>query len=271
MSEESTEPPLAWRYAGSQVKLWREEADITREQLAAECNYGVDYVKSMEYGRRKPTKHLLDVADSCCGARGKLIAAAEYLRPEKFPTRAGQFMAAEAEALAVHWYEVLLIPGLLQKEPYLRTLMEESCPPLGEDKAESRIQARLERQEAMKRRRGTLFSFVIYEAALRSGLGGAEVMKDQLQYLLSLGESANISVQVVPYGRGNGVTLGGTLVLLDNPDHSRYAYVEGQGTSVLHSDAGKVADLSLKYAMIGRHTLSVEQSAVYIRKVASEL
>ncbi|MEV0849995.1 helix-turn-helix transcriptional regulator [Streptomyces sp. NPDC049954] len=271
MSEEMAEPPMAWRYAGSQVRLWREEAGLSREQLAAECNYGVEYVKSMEYGRRKPTRRLLEIADAVCGAKGKLLAAAEYLKPEKFPSRAGQFMAAEAEAIALYSYEPLLIPGLLQDEQYVRALMEHTCPPIEEDEAEIRVQARLERKAAMCRRRTAIYSFVIYDAAFYTGIGGPAVMRTQLAHLLELGELRHVTIQVLPVGTGNSQALAGPLTLLDNPDHSRFALTEGHKTSALYEDPAKVSDLSRTHGMIRMHALSVEESERYIRKVANEL
>ncbi|MEU4202469.1 helix-turn-helix transcriptional regulator [Streptomyces sp. NPDC026294] len=65
---------MAWRYCGNQIRLWRGQAELSREELASEVGYSVEYVKSMEQGRRRPTLHLLRVADEMCGARGMLTA-----------------------------------------------------------------------------------------------------------------------------------------------------------------------------------------------------
>jgi DNA-binding XRE family transcriptional regulator len=78
MAEGNSQPPIAWRYCGSQIKHWRAEAGVRREDLAKEANYGYEYVKSMENGRRRPTLRLLQVADQMCRASGKLEAAKGY-------------------------------------------------------------------------------------------------------------------------------------------------------------------------------------------------
>lgn len=83
-SGDAQQSQQAWRYCGSQIKMWREEAGVSRQELAKEANYDYEYVKSMENGRRRPTLRLLQAADQMCGARGKLIAAHEHLRPEPF-------------------------------------------------------------------------------------------------------------------------------------------------------------------------------------------
>ncbi|MEV6315838.1 helix-turn-helix transcriptional regulator [Streptomyces sp. NPDC051776] len=81
----SSQPPMAWRYCGNQLKLWRTKAGVTREKLGEEAGYTYEAVKSREQGRRRPTPRLLQVADEMCGAQGLLNAAQEYLKPERFP------------------------------------------------------------------------------------------------------------------------------------------------------------------------------------------
>ncbi|MEV6551640.1 helix-turn-helix transcriptional regulator [Streptomyces sp. NPDC051597] len=271
MTEPTSLPPIAWRYCGDQVKRWREGAGVSRNDLCKAADYQYEYVKSMENGRRKPTLRLLTVADQMCGAQGKLLAANQYLKPEPFPARSQEYMQVEAEAIAVHWYEPLLIPGLLQTEEYARTLISESYPPLDDETVEERVNARLRRQEALRARTSTVFNFVVYEAALRTLVGGRDVMKRQLEHVLAVGELRNVSVQVLPMGRCPGAALNGSLVLLETPDHDHYGYVEAPETSALYADPAKVSLLAQTHGMIRLHALSVEESAEFISKLAEEL
>ncbi|MGW3495149.1 helix-turn-helix domain-containing protein [Streptomyces sp. NPDC001020] len=220
-TEVNSQPPTAWRYCGSQIKMWRAEAGVGRDALAKEAGYDYEYVKSMENGRRRPTLRLLQVADQVCGAGGKLVAAQEYLKPEPFPARSQEFMAIEAEAISFFCYEPLLIPGLLQTEDYARALIGGSCPPLDDETVAERVAARLRRQEALTRRISVLYGFLIYEAALRTEVGGSDVMRAQLMRLLEVGQLRNVSVQVLPIGRCNGVALAGPIVLLESPPRAR--------------------------------------------------
>ncbi|WP_411148323.1 helix-turn-helix domain-containing protein [Streptomyces sp. A30] len=260
-----------WRYCGGQIKLWREEAGVARQALADEVGYDYEYVKSMECGRRRPTLRLLQVADQMCGARGKLLAGHEFLKPEPFPARSQEYMAIEAEAIAVHDYSLGLIPGLLQTKEYARALIGESCPPLDDETVEERVRARLARQEALTRRAKTVYGFVIHEAALRTEVGGREVMRQQLHKLPDVGVFRNVSIQVLPFGRCSGLALNGPFVLLETVEHERFAYIEGPETSVLHADADKVSDLAQVHGMIRMQALGVDESAAFIRKVAEEL
>lgn len=260
-----------WRYCGNQIKLWRTQAGVSREELGKEANYEYESVKSMEQGRRRPTVRLLQVADQMCGAQGKLLAALDFLKPEPFPARAKEFMAIEAEAIARHSYDALLIPGLLQTEEYARALISESHPPLDDETVEERVRARIQRQEALTRKTSTVFNLVLYEATLGTMVGGKESMRRQLEHLLEVGQLRNVSIQVLPRGQCNGLALNGSMVLLETTDHDRYAYVEAPETSALHSDPSRVSALSEAHGMIRMQALSVEESAEFIRKVAEEL
>lgn len=261
----------AWRYGGNQVRLWRTEAGKTREELAAESNYDAETVKSMELGRRRPTARLLQVADQMFGAGGKLAAISEFMRPEPFPKRSEEFMAAEAEAFAINWYEPLFIPGPLQSEDYVRALMSDTSPPMDDETIEERVRARLARQDTMIRRIKTVYGFIVHEAALRSELGGKGVMRTQLDLLLKLSELRNVFVQILPIGRACGVALRGPLILVETPEHQLWAWAEGQETSAMYSHPDKVGALTQAHGMIRMNALSAAESVGFIKDLAEEL
>ncbi|MFF7145441.1 DUF5753 domain-containing protein [Streptomyces nodosus] len=171
----------------------------------------------------------------------------------------------------MHDYSLGLIPGLLQIEQYARALISESCPPLDDETVEERVRARLERQGALAHRTKVVYGFVIYEAALRTEVGGRDVMRQQLLRLPEIGGWRNVSIQVLPFGKCSGLALNGSFILLETDEHERFAYVEGPETSVLHADANRISDLVQVHGMIRMQALGVEESAAFIRKVAKEL
>ncbi|GGZ76873.1 transcriptional regulator [Streptomyces subrutilus] len=261
----------AWRYGGNQVRLWRTEAGKSREELGAESNYDAETVKSMELGRRRPTMQLLRAADQMFGAAGKLLAVAEYMKPEPFPKRSEEFMAAEAECVAFNNYEPLLIPGLLQSQEYMEALMGDSSPPVDAETIAERVGRRLTRQEAMERRIKTVYSFIIGEAAMRTEVGGKEVMRRQLHHLLKLSGLRNVFIQILPTGRACGAALRGPLVLMETPDHQLWAWADGQKTTAMYSHRDKVSSLTQTHGMIRMNALGAAESAEFIKRLAEEL
>ncbi|MFF2073981.1 Scr1 family TA system antitoxin-like transcriptional regulator [Kitasatospora sp. NPDC058162] len=268
-SSSATPPPMAWQYCGDQIKLWRARAGVTREQLATEAGYSYESLRSMEAGRRKPSLHLLQVADELCEAKGILVAGAQFLKPEKYPHFAEDYMRYEAEAVVIHWFETLLIPGLLQTEETARALLSANWPPLDDETIEERVAARLARQTVLKTQTKS-FNFLIGEAAVRNPLRTSEAHKCQLLHLLAVDEARHIVIQVVP-SAGAHAGLNGPFILLDSAEHQRLAYEEGQAMGLLHSAPEKVALLSQRHAMILQRALSPEASAEFIAKLAEEL
>ncbi|MEN8649509.1 helix-turn-helix transcriptional regulator [Streptomyces sp. 21So2-11] len=267
MSLQDPQPPGTWRYCGNQVLRWRTQSGVTREELGAAANYSSATVKSMEQGVRMPTPRLLDTADALFRADGKLSAATEYLKREKFPARAQDFMLHEREAISLWWYEVALIPGLLQAKTYMCGLIGNHCPPLDEETVEERVAARLERQSLLTRKPLAALSFVVYEAALR----GPQVDTGQLLHLMRAGERSNVSIQVLPYDRAVPAALLGPMVLLETPDHERLAFTEGPMVSQLTSDPEVVSSHSERLSMIRAVALSPAESARFIERMVDEL
>ncbi|MCX4972657.1 helix-turn-helix transcriptional regulator [Streptomyces sp. NBC_00620] len=259
--------PINWRYSGNQLKRWRTKANVTREELAAASNYSPDTIKSMEQGVRMPTPRVLDAADELCHAEGLLSAAKEYLKREKFPARAQDYMEYEREAINLWWYEVALIPGLLQTEAYARALIGNHTPPLDEETVEERVMARLERQGIHTRKPLAACSYALYEAALR----GPYVDKEQLLHLLEMAKVRNISIQVLPYGRAMTAALHGPMVLLETRDHERFAYTEAPSTSQLTSDPAVVSAQTERLSMIRMMALDPDESARFIERMVDEL
>ncbi|MFF2148991.1 helix-turn-helix domain-containing protein [Kitasatospora sp. NPDC058190] len=263
--------PMAWKYCGDQIKRWREQAGVTREELCKASCYDYESVRSMEAGRRKPSLKLLTVADELCNARGMLLGAVDYLKPEKFSPYSQSYTHAEREAIAIQVYTALLIPGLLQTEEYARELIGNTYPPLDDETVASRVSGRMQRQERLRNSPTTLFGFVINEAAFRAVVGNKGVMKRQLEHLLEVGRLRNVSIQVLPLNRAAYAALDGPMILLETPEHEQLAYVEGQKTGILYADLAQVNTLSQRHGMIRTQALSIEESKALIREMAEEL
>ncbi|KOT94073.1 helix-turn-helix transcriptional regulator [Streptomyces ardesiacus] len=246
------------------MKRWRTRANVTREQLAEAANYSPDTIKSMEQGVRMPTARVLDVADELCRAQGLLSAAKDYLQREKFPARAQDFMEREREAIGLGWYEVTLVPGLLQTEGYARTLIENRHPPLEQSTVDDRVAARMERQAILTGRRPPVsLSFVLYEAVLRNPMVDAE----QLNRLLEASVPRNVVLQVLPFERVISDAIMGPMVLLESQDHERFAFTEGPFASELSADPGVVSRVSERLSMIRAQALSPAESARFIEEM----
>ncbi|WP_329178716.1 helix-turn-helix transcriptional regulator [Streptomyces sp. NBC_01477] len=270
MTSDNSQPPIGWRYCGSQCKLWRERAGVTRDALAKESNYEYETVKSMELGRRRPSLRLLEVADALCGAQGLLLAAVPFLKPEPFESFSRDFIRYEAEAVVVSSYEGQQFPGLLQTEETIRALLTAHWPSLEDEVIEERTRGRLERQGLLDAVTKS-FNFVIGEAAFRNEVTDGDALRRQLLHLVETGQRRNVTVQVLRFCRRPHPGLDGSFVLLQTPEHEYLSYEEGQTTGVLKADAETVGSVTRRYAMILQAALGPEESADFIGNLAEEL
>ncbi|MCC3770505.1 helix-turn-helix transcriptional regulator [Streptomyces sp. UNOC14_S4] len=264
------ENPISWRYAGDQMMKWRHLAGISREELAAESNYQVESIKSMEQGRRAPTYRAMEVADQLCRANGILLAGYQYVTPEPPPLRAPGYWTAESEAVALQEFHLILIPGLLQTEEYAQTLMRGYVPIQTDEEIEVYLARRMKRQERLKEQ-AVLFHFIVHEHALGTMIGGREVMRKQLQRLLDVGQQRNVFIQILPAGQGYFPGLDGPFTLLEGPDGERLVHTEVQDAAVLDATRKRVDSLTKSFTMLGMHALGEEESRERIRKVMEEL
>ncbi|GAU66578.1 hypothetical protein SSP35_03_02260 [Streptomyces sp. NBRC 110611] len=271
VNEPQLQLPVPYRYFGSQFQLWRRGAGVSRAEVGEAARYSASTVESVELGKRPVPPKLAEVADELFGAGGKLKAGLPYLKREKFPERSRDFFEFEADAVSVWWYEVALVPGLLQTEEYARALIGNHCPPLDEATVEERIQARLDRQGLLSRNPPVDLSFVLYEAVLRCPVGGPGGHKRQLLHLLEAVQLRNLSLQVLPYDRVVPAALMGPMVLLETRDHERFALAEGQSLSHLTSDPADLSLFTARHGAIRTQALSVEESTSFLEQMVEKL
>ncbi|MDA2809940.1 helix-turn-helix transcriptional regulator [Nocardiopsis sp. RSe5-2] len=141
------------------------------------------------------------------------------------------FVGVETAAHRIRTYEADLIPGLLQIPEYTRAIAEQDIPaPATTGEIEEAVSLRQRRQEILTREDAPAqLSAVINEAALQRRVGGPDVLRAQLEHLLTALEQDNIDLRVLPFAVGAHPASYGSFVLLDytvvDTDYA-LAYVE---------------------------------------------
>ncbi len=196
------EPQYILKMFGEVVKTFRKRARLTQEQFAPLVGYSPETVASIEQGRRLPPPDFAERADSVLDAFGVILAAAKHLTRRKgLASWFRQWAQLELTALSLYTYECRLIPGLLQTPAYARTLFTDQLPPLGDEQIEAQLAARLERQQLLRERPNTSFSFILEEHLFLRDLGGEEVTRELLDHILDLAGLRNVNIQIMPLVR----------------------------------------------------------------------
>lgn len=123
------------------------------------------------------------------------------------------FIGLESAASVVRTYEVQFVPGLLQCPQYVDAVLSSNRAQSTTD-LKRRIELRQRRQAALERDDAPILWVVLDEAALRRPIGGPEVMKAQIAYLIEQAERPNITIQLLPYSVGAHAAEGGAFTLL---------------------------------------------------------
>ncbi|MFC9247357.1 helix-turn-helix domain-containing protein [Streptomyces sp. NPDC057136] len=264
--------PAVWAAYGKLLKLFREKAGMSQEALAEAVGYSYEQTASIEQGRRPAKARFTEQAEEVLGAGGVLAALQVDVDLARLPRFFQNFKAMEAEALSRFSYDPLLIPGLLQTEEYANVLLHAHFPPLDEEVIEELVSARMERQALFHRANPPMvFVFIMEESALRRPVGGAAVLKAQLQHLLVCAQLRNVEIQIMPTARAAHSGLNGSMVLLETVECTQVAYLEAQGVGTVISDRKEVSEFSMRYGMLRSQALDTDGSTRLIEQVVGEL
>jgi transcriptional regulator with XRE-family HTH domain len=257
---------------GAVVKVFRERAGYTQEQLAPLLRYSVQTLASIEQGRRFPQREYVERAEEILEAFGVLRAAAKYLvRKPGLAAWFRQWAALEELAISICMYECRAIPGLLQTEAYARAVFNSVVPPLSDEQIEVQLVARQERQRLLRERPNTAFSFIVEEALIRRGTGGVDVTRELIDHLVEYASLRNIELQIMPLNREEHAGLDGPIQLLETQDNEWFGYTEGQRGGSLICDRKEVSVLQMRYAKLRSQALTTEDSVSLLKQIRGAL
>ncbi|MGP3961462.1 helix-turn-helix domain-containing protein [Nonomuraea turkmeniaca] len=241
---------------GSQLRKLREAKNVTREEAGHLIRGSESKISRMELGRvgfkERDVADLLTlygvVDQQARSAVLDLVATANepgwwHRFNDVLPTWFQAYVGLEEAAARIRTYEVQFVPGLLQTKEYARAVVTAGAAGIGAEEIARRVDLRLERQRILDKPDGPVFWAVIDEAALRRPIGGAEVMRAQLEHLIDLMRQPNITIQIMPFSFGGHSAEGGAFSILrfPDPDLPDVVYVE-QLASALYLDKREDVD-----------------------------
>ncbi|MFC9122228.1 helix-turn-helix domain-containing protein [Streptomyces sp. NPDC057067] len=259
---------------GAVLKALRDEAHLTQEQFAPLVQYSAAYIAKIEQGKRFPPRDLLERSEEVLGttaARVLAAAARSLTRKVGLASWFRQWAGIEEEAITLCAYECRAIPGLLQPEAYIRAIFERRLPPLSEEQIEHQVTARLERQQLLTDRPNTAFSFIIEQALLERYMGGPDVIRQLLEYLLEQSMRRNVEIQVMPLRQYDHAGIDGLMYLAETRQHEWVGYSEGQQSSILITSPNDVSAMLQRYGKLRSQALGREATVSLLEQMRGEL
>lgn len=259
------------RMVADLVALFRRSAGLTQAELGERLGVAESTIAAIEQARRPLVPELAAAMDELFGTPGVLaVAVAALPEVDQFPMWAESYIQHEREAIALCWYDTLVVPGLLQTEDYARTLLGQRVPAYDADEIESRTAGRVERQAILRRKCPPTLSFVVWEPALRMGIAEPVVRAEQLRHLRACADLPSVSLQVLALDAQENAGTAGPFILLETAEHQRLAYTESQRGSQWVSNAGEVSILERKYAMLRSQALSPKETRGLLDRLVGE-
>jgi transcriptional regulator with XRE-family HTH domain len=208
----STSPSLRQQRLGAELRKLRERAGLSSTAAAAQVGGNQSRISNIEAGRHAVSAervrsmalnyNCLDDAliEALAGMTGRRARGWWEEYRDILPTGLLDLAELEHHATSVRVAVTIHMPGLLQTVEHARATLRENVPPLRPHEVEHRVSYRMKRQAILFDGARVPYTVIIHEAALRMGLGGPAVVRDQLDHLVEMGTHDNITIAVIPFG-----------------------------------------------------------------------
>ncbi|MGC5332228.1 DUF5753 domain-containing protein [Micromonospora sp. DT62] len=268
------------RRLGRELRKLREAKGLKGEQVAEIVRCSSSRISRIESGEIKP--RVGDVMELLVAYSIKideepgtsLLEQARGLREEGWWQRVGgryaTYIAYETEAVELKNFEPMLVPGLLQTERYARevnVIGRESDP----DEIEQRVVARMTRQEVLRRQPTPLrMHAILSEASLRTEVGGPDVLREQLDHLVTLSRLPNVTIQVLRFEAGAHLADSSGFALLSfEQDEPPLGYIETLAGELFLESSRDLARLSAAYDNLKMLAMSPAESIKFIKELSA--
>jgi len=219
---------------GQELRKLRESSGATIDQVAERLACSSSKISRIETGQSGVSQREVRDILTAYGVDGdqaeSLVEIAREAKQRGWWQLFGQvltsaYVGLEAAADEVWSYEVLVVPGLLQTEDYARAMIQAARPDMTDEEVEQRVRVRMNRQSLLTQEDPLQLALVLDEAVLQRPVGGARVMREQLERLSAAFELPNISLQVLPFSAGAHGGMDGTFTMLRFGDPSNHDVV----------------------------------------------
>ncbi|MFD0273512.1 Scr1 family TA system antitoxin-like transcriptional regulator [Kitasatospora sp. NPDC127111] len=257
---------------GVQLRRSRESRALTQAQLGELIRFSASYISRIERGVEPPSRRLAQEADRVLETGGTIELMLDQLEHSVLIEGFPEFAEHESRASAIRLFEIGVVPGLLQVQPYAEAYEMAAVRQGNSTPAQA-----AERLTFLKSRQGRLsdpqspsVQAVLDATCLLRPIGGAEVMIEQLLHLEAMAARPTVVLQIAPLDLGEDRPLNYPLALLTLPDRRTIGYTETLQRGYLERDAETVGRWVSSYDRLQVEALSQRASLAFIRRVRKD-
>lgn len=236
-------------------------ARLTQGQLGRRIGFSGSLVGAVENLKRTPSDDFARSCDQALGLEG--VLAALHLEgwppPPPVPLHFREWAAEERRSTALQTWDPMLIPGMFQIEEYARRVFSRA-PGITPDEIEERVAGRMQRKSLLSQERPPAILSLIDEGVLHRPVGGARVMRKQLEYLIELVQNPLVTLQIVPLDAEAIQGLLAAFVIAEQKGVPYTVYVESLPDGRTFSDRNVIAALTARYDSLRAEAYPKSQS-----------
>ncbi|MGA6168371.1 helix-turn-helix domain-containing protein [Amycolatopsis magusensis] len=266
----------------ARLRMLREHAEVAREDAARLLGCTPSKIGDLETGRSKPKRAELEKLLIHYGApqheREYLLALARMPAPRRpqgtystlgVPAIQRRVLDLEAQAVSACYYSSELLPPPLRVVSYADAVLVDDEP--DSRKRQKLAELQVSRRDHFKElidSEPLRYRCFLGEAALHSGIGGREVMLEQLRYLCYLTASLpHLELRLVPLGMGGHALLGQTITLYSFRSPAPPQLVtEGVSQSFVHRSGRTVRDAGRAFYSLANRALTRADTVTRLTK-----
>ena len=241
-------PEQVLQILGGQLRFLREARGVSREDAARHIGADPSKVSRIEGGKvRSKTdefEQLLQFYEVPVAERSGMVDIMSRANAPQWWDRHSSvltnwlcsYLVFESAAVSIRTYEVHFIPGLLQTAAYAEASIRLWHP--NDAEVRRRVDVRAERRRMLLSERRVLWA-VVDEAALRRQIGGAKVMREQLEFLVRASALPNVQIQILPVGSDAGVGNSFSILRLPTTHLLDVVYLEQMDSAQFFSERNR--------------------------------
>jgi transcriptional regulator with XRE-family HTH domain len=235
-----------WRELGAELQKRRLAAGLTTAGMAEHVGWSTSLISRVETGQRlldrmdlaqylgwcgifmRDGRDVYELADEAEAARGFWLNQQDDRIADSLRSLIYHETAANNSTI----YEPNLVHWLLQTRAYARAMIGAERWRTQAD-VDRCVRLRMDRQRILDRPPGLAsFTFFLHEQALRSEVGGAAVMQEQLLKIVLTSALRNVTVRVVQASKRESFAFGGAFRVLERDQCEPLVFLDNHATGL---------------------------------------
>lgn len=271
----NTLPTIRSRELGNGLRAAMRASGMGVRDLARRLGWAHPYVSHLLSGNRSYSEtDLLSVLFACdvkLHERQRLLQLAREAKAQGWLQQYDSFVPEQPRTLLDHEREttdlrgvhLTVLPKLLQTEDYARATLPNKD-------AETRVRARLARQDIFSRSPQPRTVFFLHESVLRATAGDHATMSGQLHHLLRMSVRPSLELRVIPNALGVHAAHAGSFTLMEFTRHEPVVYLENEVSAVFLEKPHQIAAYQRILAALERDALDRKASQDLLTALALE-